>query len=131
MFEFIFALAVALGAFFYWHGKKSEDMSNKIIFLDVVGESFNNDDGTSRQKIIEEHARVGDPANLKFYTCEDGVACAVSVEGRQIGHLAKEKAKEMFDLVADGAKIGAGVHNVGRSRESGLYGVGLFMEINH
>lgn len=132
MFAFILvvvAVVVVVGAFFYWYGKKSGSTPIKTIILDVVGESFNNDDGTSRQEIIEKYVKEGEPANLRFYDYKGSIACAVSVDGGQIGNLAKEKAKEMYDLVANDTKIGAGIKSVGLSNESNLYGVTLYIEI--
>ena len=108
--------------------KKKKD---ETIIIDVVGESFDNDDETSRQEIIENHVREGEPANLKFYDYKGDMACAVSVDEGQIGNLPKGRAQEIYNLVADGASIGAGIHSVGMSGASGLYGVSLYIEIKY
>ena len=103
----------------------------KTIYIDVVGESFNNDDGSSRQEIIENYVKAGEPANLKFYNYKGDMACAVSVDEGQIGNLPKGKAQEIFDLIADGASVGAGIESVGKSSVSNLYGVSLYIEITY
>ena len=109
--------------------KKKRD--SETIIVEVVGESFNNNDGTSRQEIIEKYVNEGEAANLRFYTYKGDMACAVSADEGQIGHLPKEKAKEIYDMVADGADIGAGIHSVGISNESGLYGVSLYIQVKY
>jgi len=108
--------------------KKKRD---ETIIIDVVGESFKNDDGTGRQEIIKNYVREGEPANLKFYNYKGNMACAVSVDEGQVGNLPKGKAQEIYNLVADGASIGAGIHSVGISGASGLYGISLYIEIKY
>ncbi len=107
--------------------KKKRDP--ETIFIDVVGESFDNDNGTSRQEIIEKYVREGSAANLRFYDYKGSMACAVSVDEGQIGNLPKDRAREIYDLATSGASIGAGIQSVGVSSTSGLYGVSLYIEI--
>ena len=108
--------------------KKKED---RTIKMDVVGESFNNDDGSSRQEIIAKYVKEGEAANLKFYDYKGSLACAVSVDEGQIGNLPKGEVQKVYDLIKDGANIGAGIYSVGKSSESGFYGVSLYIEITY
>lgn len=63
-------------------------------FCAVVGESFRNDDGSSRQEIIRAHARPGVQAHLERDTENefDSNAIAVYVNDQQIGYLKAEVA---------------------------------------
>lgn len=60
----------------------------------VVGVTFNNDDGSSRQQILSE-IDADDPVTLEFYKYNGKPACAVYVFGKQIGHINKELAAEL------------------------------------
>lgn len=100
----------------------TKSKANKIIEIDIVGESFKNKDGTSRQYIIENHAKVGAPAYLHFYTFKGSPACAVSIDGGQIGHLPKEKVTPIKELVKVASATGAIITHFGKS-PGGLYGV--------
>ena len=62
----------------------------------VVGVTFNNDDGSSRQQILSE-TDVDDPVTLEFYEYDGNPACAVYVFGKQIGHVRKEFAAELAE----------------------------------
>ena len=104
---------------------------NETIEINVVGESFSNDDGSSRQEIIERYVKVDEPANLKFYKYKGKMACSVSVKHGQIGHLPKEKVPKILKLIKDGANIGAGIQSVGISSSSNLYGVKLYIQITY
>lgn len=65
----------------------------------VVGESFNNNDGTSRQAHIRKSVRAGMPAELMLEpdNPHDPTAVAVFVAGRQIGHLKRDVAQRLSD----------------------------------
>lgn len=81
----------------------------------VVGESFKNPDGQSRQTIINKHVRPGMPAELIAepdhpHDCE---ARAVYVAGHQIGYLKSEVAARLNDnLLFDEFSAVATVHEV-------------------
>ncbi len=106
--------------------KKDIDYDDEI-HLDVVGESFDNDDGTSRQEIIEKHVKVGTPVEFRFYAFKGQPACAVLVDGKQIGNIAKKEVKSLRDILSSASAVDARVDSVGVSRQSGLYGVSLMI----
>lgn len=65
----------------------------------VVGESFNNTDGTSRQAHIRKSVRTGMPAELMLEpdNPHDPTAVAVFVAGSQIGYLKRDVAQRLSD----------------------------------
>ena len=130
MFEFIFFSLIGAGAFFYWRKKDNEliesikqsykEPSTKITDLDdddediytmvfdVVGESFKNDDGGSRQEIIDKYVEELEPAHLKFYNYKGELACGVFVDSshvKQVGNIPKDEVAELYDLVTSDATI--------------------------
>ncbi|UFH59818.1 hypothetical protein [Sulfurovum mangrovi] len=99
--------------------------SDNVYIIDVVGESFDNEDGTSRQNIIEKHVKVEYPVTLRFYQYESAIACAVDTDWGQIGNLSRENASHLWELALKGHTFSASIESVGKSRSSGLYGVSL------
>lgn len=73
----------------------------------VVGVSFNNEDGQSRQEIIARldeaygedlmHANI----ELEEYTYNDSPACRVLIDGSCIGNLSAQLASELYDLTRE------------------------------
>jgi hypothetical protein len=144
MFEFFTVLLVGAGAFFYFYGKRTpvagstssqniskikelDDQDDEVysMFFDVVGESFKNDDGTSRQEIIEKYARESEPVHLKFYNYKGSMACAVFLDDefkKQIGHIAKDEVEDVYELATGGLTIDPRIYSVGTGPK-GLYGV--------
>ena len=111
------------------HTEALSDDSDEVysMFFDVVGESFKNDDGSDRQKIIQRYVEVDAPAHLKFYAYEGAWACAVYTDSgmtKQIGNIAKSEAPELYDLATSGATIDPRFHSVGKNTK-GLYGVNI------
>ena len=97
----------------------------EVYEVDVVGESFNNDDGSSRQDIIKSYISKKSIIDLEFYLYEGEPACRVMIAGKQIGHLPKTEAKKLFEHIKRGGDAQAKVSHFGKSKESGLYGVTL------
>jgi predicted RNA-binding Zn-ribbon protein involved in translation (DUF1610 family) len=100
----------------------------EIYTIDVVGESFENDDGTSRQEIIKNYVKKGAIVDLEFYLYEGSPACRVMIGSKQIGHLPAWFAPKLFDHVKRGGFAKVSVNSVGKSEESGLYGVSLLID---
>ncbi len=96
--------------------------------IDVVGESFNNDDGTSRQNIIKYIVKKGASVDLEFYLYEGKPACRVFVANKQIGNLPAWFAPKLLEHIKKGGRVNASVDHFGMSEESGLYGVTLLMQ---
>ena len=68
----------------------------KKMTVKVVGVSFNNADGTSRQKYISK-LHVGDPILLKYYKYKNEPAYAVTTASKkQIGNISKDLANTLF-----------------------------------
>ncbi len=82
----------------------------------LVGESFDNHDGTSRQEEIAL-CRVGEPVSLRWdkENALDPAAVAVhSVRGIQIGFLARGDNREALEVFAEERLVAASI--------SGIYG---------
>lgn len=94
-------------------------MSEKKIKTKVVGVTFANPDGSSRQAHIKQHARQGDPVFLLPHPIpEDKNAVGVHIRQRrgclaigrpktaQIGHLGREMAQELHQAIVEGRVSG-------------------------
>lgn len=95
--------------------------------VEVVGESFSNDDGTSRQKIIKKLA-VGNSVSLvhdKDNKHSQTAVAVISSHG-QIGFLPSEsRVKEMvLEMLSKNITPNAKIISIGTG-DSGLYGVVL------
>jgi hypothetical protein len=101
-------------------------------FMNVVGESFRNDDGTSRQKIIPR-CRVGELLRLEHEPDNPHDSNAIRVlrrDGGQIGYLPRDFAAEVVSRRAKGLNYHAVVAGVGRARGGRrLYGVSLLVVV--
>jgi hypothetical protein len=78
----------------------SEHRTPRVI--KVVGTSFNNDDGSSRQRILDKLARSRTSKVWLERDCNnqyDRNAIAVMSEFGQVGFIGKELAKEMTDFI--------------------------------
>lgn len=78
------------------------------MYFDVVGESFKNEDGSSRQQIIEDYVEELEPVHLKFYTYKGATACGVYADPshtKQVGNIPKDEVEELYELVTSGATI--------------------------
>ena len=94
----------------------------------IVGVSFKNSNGTSRQKNIEKYVEINDCLGIGFYKYEGKNACAVYSKGYQIGNFSKEDAQYFYEHIND--DIHVYVDSVGVSEESDLYGVGVLIYLN-
>lgn len=66
----------------------------------IVGVSYDNDDGSSRQEILSQCLR-GEPLGLYWHTFEGKPACAVISDHGQIGYLNAELADDLNYNYAD------------------------------
>jgi hypothetical protein len=146
MFEFFTVLLVGAGAFFYFYGKRTpsasggpsssiskvaelDDQDEEVysMFFDVVGESFKNDDGTSRQEIIKKYARESEPVHLKFYDYKGSIACGVFLDDafkRQIGNISRNEVADVYELATGGMTMDPHIYSIATGPK-GLYGVQL------
>lgn len=84
----------------------------------VVGESFRNDDGTSRQDIIRRCA-VGEPVllvpePLNRYD-RNAIAVRRAATGEQLGYLRREVAARLVDDLADDYTASAFIYRIGNA----------------
>lgn len=100
----------------------------KTFEVGVVGESFQNDNGTSRQELIKKYANKDKVVNLEFYLYKGEVACKVLIGPHQIGHLPKDLAKDLNDHIQNKGFANVKISYVGKDKDSGLYGVRLKIE---
>lgn len=98
----------------------------------VVGESFNNPDGTPRQTIIKHHVEPGMYARLEHEpdNPHDENAVAVYVSGFQIGYLKRDVAQRILTQLEDFG-VDATVHGVHGGEDGQLLGVTLEIQIEN
>lgn len=94
---------------------------------DVVGESFKNDDGSSRQEILEAIANHEPPyeeceVSLDEYDYKGERALAVKVNGDQIGNIARKDLDEVFGDLDSAERIELRVFGGGEGKS---YGAGI------
>ena len=100
-----------------------KNMGQKTYTIKVVGESFDNPDGTSRQKIIEQ-CKIGNPVSLvrEPNNRYDPNAVGVHVTGRgQIGYVSSENAEWMADVLDKGVEVSGLIKYINQTR--GFFGV--------
>ncbi len=110
--------------------KEINDDSKNVysVFFDVVGESFKNEDGTSRQDIIAKHVRELEPCHLNFYNYKGSLACGVyadEAQTLQVGHIAKDEVQELYDLATSEDSISPRFHDVKGGTDGYKYGVSI------
>ena len=66
----------------------------------VVGVTYSNDDGTSRQEILS-HCMIGEPVGFYYYTYNGQPAYAVISDHGQIGHLSQKIATDLDQTYGD------------------------------
>ena len=114
---------------------RAEDAMDKF-FCAVVGESFDNDDGSSRQEIIKQHGRAGAQVHLEREPDNqyDDLAIAVYLADQQIGYLKGDVAARhapkidtgRYVLYAEIASVNGGTKdkpNIGVTLEATLFKV--------
>ena len=82
---------------------------NKQMAVKVVGVTFENEDGTDRQEILEELDELPGymvEVKLEPYTYRGEPAVRVLADGRQIGNVPKELAAEISERFGSIAEIG-------------------------
>ncbi len=89
----------------------------------VVGVSYDNNDGSSRQNIINKYVEIDDCLGMKFYKYEGEIACAIYAKGHQIGNLSKSDAIYLYEHKENDINIYT--RSVGLSESSGLLGVNI------
>lgn len=71
------------------------------IHTKVVGVTFKNSDGSSRQEQLAYHCFYGDQLELRPFTYRGAPAYAVYDDGVQIGNISSELAQTIHDLAPD------------------------------
>ncbi len=101
-----------------------------IIKTKVVGVTFKNSDGSRRQKILKKVKR-GEVLNLRHQPIK-GYPNAIAVSrknGKQIGNISEELAKDVYQYISSGAKVKCKVLQVtGGTRKAPTRGCNI--EIN-
>jgi len=102
--------------------------STRVFVAAVVGESFRNNDGTSRQEIIRS-CRIGDALRLipEPTNPADPNAVAVHAPGGQIGYLRREVAARLNKQIRDRATASAVIMDI-RGGEDVPF-LGVFVEV--
>ena len=140
--NYIFLLIPIFTLIYFYFYKKSEyniEICNKTINklveqnytlygTKVVGVSYDNDDGSSRQSIISKYVEVDDCLGMKFYKYEGEIACAIYTKGHQIGNVSKRDAIYLYEHKGDDINIYT--RSVGISESSGLLGVNIDIYLN-
>ena len=106
----------------------AEDTVEQFICA-VVGESFDNDDGQSRQRIIKRSARPGIQVHLEREPDNpyDSNAIGAYIDDQQIGYLKTDVAERLADKIDSGNyAAGASVYRVtGGTKGKPHFGVTL------
>ena len=132
--NYIFFLVLAILILIYFYKKSNIKICNKSInqlieqnyttyTTKVVGVSFSNNNGSSRQNIIYKHVEVDDCLGMKFYKYKGEIACGIYVKGYQIGNLSKSDALYLYEYKENDINIYT--RSVGTSEVSGLLGVSI------
>ena len=90
----------------------------------VAGVTFRNDDGTSRQEILESYCFSGQHVDLQEFTYKGKPAFAVFADGDQIGNIPAETAQALHDMPDDWV-IDAEIDEVTGGGEGMKYGCNL------
>jgi len=101
----------------------------------VVGVTYDNDDGSSRQENIKKYLSVGDELHIKVYSYKGEPAIALlAKEGRidtQVGHLSAELASEIVSL-PDDAEVAVVVKDItGGTKNKLTFGVNVEILSTH
>ena len=94
----------------------------------VVGVTFRNDDGSSRQPILAK-CHSGDPVALKLYFYEGLPAFAVVTENGQIGTLSQEEATRLYTRYGDSAIYRAEIDHVSGGYSGRNFGCVVSVEV--
>jgi len=101
--------------------------------MNVVGESYNNEDGSSRQKIISS-LYPGDIITLKPEPNNpyDNHAVAVISKKGQIGYLPQGRCHDVFNALQKGEPVQASIEKItGGTRRKPRRGIILLIEKPH
>lgn len=101
------------------------DLVSTTYTLGIAGESFNNDDGSSRQKIIKRCSQ-GDLLDLRREPDNPYDANAVAVftaTGKQVGYLSKDNAEWVAEVMDSGEAVSARVRSTARPAHGRPYGM--------
>ncbi len=120
--EWVFLLVGVVAVYLWLRPRRA---ARDAFVIDVVGESHDNYDGTSRQKIIaglragEAVALVAEPTNRY----DDKAVAVVSRRG-QIGYLPAGRCHDVFRRLAAGEEVAATIEHIGGgTRDKPSYGV--------
>lgn len=98
----------------------------------VVGVTLENEDGSSRQRVIEEAVAEGAPLRLRREAANPVDPNAIAVDapdGRQIGYLRREVATEVSAALRAGGSVSATVLGVTGGDEHPTRGVNLMLRV--
>jgi hypothetical protein len=113
--KYAISITVVATLFLFFYLKNKQDKKKNIrevsdsfpysIYSKVVGVSFNNNDGTSRQENIKKYLSVGDELHIKGYNYNGNPAIALlAKEGKmntQVGNLSAELVEDIMELPED------------------------------
>lgn len=99
----------------------------KSFVTKVVGVSYDNDDGSSRQEILSRCLR-GEPVGLHSYTFNGQPALAVISEHGQIGHLRQDLAADIDNKYGDNIIFSATINDI-TGGDNGLH-YGCFINLS-
>lgn len=108
--------------------KELQDNNYLHLSRKIVGVSFKNSNGSSRQRLIEKYVELNDCLVISFYKYEGENACAIYAKGYQIGNFSRDDAQYFYEHKND--DINVYVDSVGVSEESDLLGVGVGIYLN-
>lgn len=93
-----------------------------MFYYKVVGVTFANPDGTSRQEIISKMQK-GNPVSLvrEPNNLYDPNAIAVYFGEEQVGYIARGEAELLSQLMDLGGSLIAKAEAIGQNKESGMY----------
>ena len=95
----------------------------------VVGVTYNNDDGTSRQEILS-HCLRGEPVGFYWHAFQGNPACAVISDHGQIGYLSADLAADLhYDYDSDRYTMVAYISDITGGYDGYSYGCNLILSI--
>ena len=95
----------------------------------VVGVTYDNDDGSSRQEILS-HCLRGEPVGFYWHDFQGRPACAVISDRGQIGYLSADLAEDLhFDYQDDRYSLVAHISDITGGQDGYSYGCNLLLSI--
>lgn len=95
----------------------------------VVGVTYDNDDGTSRQEVLS-HCLRGDPVGFYWHDFCGRPACAVISDHGQIGYLSADLAEDLhYDYASDRYSMVAHISDITGGQDGLSYGCNILLSI--